>query len=266
MAGLDVHYSAHNIEERILAAIRASGLSSEQRLSPEALGALDHFHTGGRRATIELLELAKIRKQDRVLDLGAGLAGPARMLVSMTGCRVVCLDTSHDYCTGAALLNRLTGLDDRIEVREGSALDMPFADASFEAVWMQNVGMSIPDKRRLYTEIRRVLKPGGRFAFQDVAAGKTGQLYFPVTWALEPAENFLVPAEDICAGLEASGFITEVFEDSSDAELARPPAGAAQGPLTMAVYVDNLAEKVRNNRRSLEEGSIRLVRGVFEAS
>ncbi len=106
MAGLDGHYSAHNIEERILAAIRASGVNPEQRLTPEALGALDHFHTGGRRATIELLEMAKIRKRDRVLDLGAGLTGPARMLVCMAGCRVVCLDASHEYCTGAALLNQ----------------------------------------------------------------------------------------------------------------------------------------------------------------
>ena len=50
MAGAEAHYSARDIEARILAAIRAAGLDPEQRLSPEQLGALDHFHTGGLRA------------------------------------------------------------------------------------------------------------------------------------------------------------------------------------------------------------------------
>ena len=45
MASLDAHYSARDIETRVLAAIRAAGLNPEQRLAPEELGALDHFHT-----------------------------------------------------------------------------------------------------------------------------------------------------------------------------------------------------------------------------
>ena len=71
MAGLEEHYSAHDIEARILAALRGAGLNPEQRLSPEKLGALDHFHTGGLRASRELAELAQIRVKHRVLDIGA---------------------------------------------------------------------------------------------------------------------------------------------------------------------------------------------------
>ena len=79
MASLEAHYSARDIEARILAALRAAGLNPEQRLSPDELGALDHFHTGGFRASLDLLELAQIRAEDRVLDIGAGLAGsPSR--------------------------------------------------------------------------------------------------------------------------------------------------------------------------------------------
>ena len=263
MPGLEAHYAARDIEGRILAALRAAGLNPEQRLSPEALGALDHFHTGGLRASRELLELARIRADDRVLDIGAGLAGPARLLVSALGCRVDCLDMSPDYCAGAALLNRLTGLDDRIDVHEGSALDLPFADDSFDVVWMQNVGMNIADKRKLYDEICRVLKPGGRFAFQEMAAGNTATSYFPLPWATDPADSFLVPADETCSVLGESGFIVEHFEDTSEAHLRRTAADAAPSPLTLGVYVDNLAQKAGNARRSLEEGQIRLVRGVF---
>jgi len=59
MANPEAHYSARDIEARILAAVRAAGMNPEQRLSPEDLGALDHFHTGGLRASLELQALAR---------------------------------------------------------------------------------------------------------------------------------------------------------------------------------------------------------------
>ena len=92
MASLEAHYSARDIEARILAALRAAGLNPEQPLSPVELGALDHFHTGGFSASLVLQELAQIRAEDRVLDIGAGLAGPARMLADSPGCRVDCIE------------------------------------------------------------------------------------------------------------------------------------------------------------------------------
>ena len=266
MSGLHTHYSASRIEARILAGIRAAGLDPSRRLSPEELGALDHFHTGGLRASRELLEVTQIRAEGRVLDIGAGLAGSARLLASSVGCRVDCIEMSADYCAGAALLNRLTGLEERIKVYRGSALDLPFADDSFDVVWMQNVGMNIADKRRLYGEVARVLKPGGGYAFQEMAAGSSAPAHFPLPWATDPGDNFLVPAEEMHAVLGECGFSAELFEDTSDTHLSRSLANAtpaAQGQLGLGVFVDDLAQKAANARRSLEEGQVRLVRGVF---
>jgi len=265
MASLEAHYSARDIEERILAAIRAAGLDPEQRLSPDELGALDHFHTGGIRASRELIELAQIRAEDRVLDIGAGLAGCARLLASAPGCRVDCIEMSPDFCAGAELLNRLTGLEERIEVHKGSALDLPFPDDSFDVVWMQNVGMNIADKRQLYGEICRVLKPGGRYAFQEMAAGETATSYFPLPWATDPADSCLISTEAFRSILEENGFIAELFEDTSEAHLNSSTVNSAPSPLTLGVYVDNLAQRAGNARRSLEEGQVRFVRGVFRA-
>jgi SAM-dependent methyltransferase len=268
MAGQETHYSARDIETRILAGLRAAGLNPEQRLSPDQLASLDHFHTGGLRASQELLELARIETEDRVLDLGAGLAGPARLLASVVGCQVDCVEMSPDYCSGAVLLNRLTGLEDRVRVHQGTALDLPFADDSFDVVWMQNVGMNIQDKRKLYGEISRVLKPGGRFVFQEMAAGKVGATYFPLPWATEPGDNFLIPADEMNSMLGECGFSAERFEDTSDVHLSRTLANATpavSGQLGLAVFVDDLATKAANARRSLEEGQVRLVRGVYRA-
>ena len=66
MDNLESHYSVLDIEARILAALREAGLDPEQRLSPEELAALDHFHTGGYPASLKLLELSKIKAGDRV--------------------------------------------------------------------------------------------------------------------------------------------------------------------------------------------------------
>jgi SAM-dependent methyltransferase len=265
---LKTHYSARDIEARILAALRAAGLNPDERVPPEALGALDQFHSGGLRASRELLELARIGAKDRVLDIGAGLAGPARMLASTPGCRVDCLEMSADFCAGAELLNRLTGLDDRIKVHKGSALDMPFRDASFDVAWMQNVGMNIGDKRKLYAEIRRVLKPGGRFVFQEMAAGKAPLSHFPLPWASDPADSHLVSTEEMRSLLGERGFIAGILEDTSAVHLSRTSASVAPatpGQLGLEVFVDDIARKVANSRRSLEEGQVRFVRGVFTA-
>ena len=268
MTTLETHYSASDIEARILAGLRAAGLNPEQRLTFEELGPLDHFHTGGLRASRELLELAGIRAGKRVLDIGAGLGGAARLLAAEAGCRVDCLEMSPDYCTGAALLNRLTGLEGLIEIHQGSAYVLPFPDDSFDVVWMQNVGMNISDKKTLYGEIARVLKPGGRYAFQEMAAGSAATSYYPLPWATRPEDSFLVAFEEMQATLGECGFTAELFEDTSDTHLNRSNSNAtpaAAGQLGLSVFVDNLAVKAGNARRSLEEGQVRLVRGIFTA-
>jgi ubiquinone/menaquinone biosynthesis C-methylase UbiE len=265
MAGLESHYAARDIEARILAALVDAGLDPEGGLTPKQLGALDHFHTGGMRATLDLMRMARIHAGDRVLDIGAGLGGSARLLAVECGCQVEGIELSADYCTGAALLNRLTGLDGQIAIHLGSALDLLFADGSFDIGWMQNVGMNIEDKPRLYAEIRRVLKPGARFAFQEMAAGTTTTRYFPLPWATDPEDNFLASVDDMRALLRASGFEEETFDDTTEAHLKASSEPEVPDVLSMGVFVDDLGLKSGNARRSLEEGQVRLVRAVYRA-
>ena len=263
MAGLEAHYSARDIEARILAAVRAAGLNPEQRLSPEELGALDHFHTGGLRASRELLELAQIRAEDRVLDIGAGLAGPARLLASALGCRVDCLEMSPDFCAGAVLLNRLTGLDDRIEVHKGSALDLPFPDDSFDVVWMQNVGMNIADKARLFSGVRRMLKAGGWFAVYDVMRAGDDPLVYPVPWAADATTSFVDTPGTYRRLLEAAGF-TVVRERGRrafaiDFFATLRARVAQQGPTPLGIHIlmgADFPTKSANMIANLEAGRI----------
>jgi len=268
MSNIVGHYSVEGIEQRILSALRQAGLNPEQRLTPIELAALDHFHTGGYASSLILQDLAKIQSTDRVLDIGAGLAGAARMLAASPGCEVDCIELSQDFCVGAELLNRLTGLEDLVRVFKGSALDLDFADDTFDVAWMQNVGMNIEEKQKFYTEIHRVLKAGGRFAFQEMTAGHA-EPDFPLPWASKATENFLLSGDEMKTMLEDIGFTTDYFEDVSDSQFNPSPSGSGpnipQVDLSLSTYVDNLALKAENAQRSLKDGRVRFYRGVFRA-
>lgn len=68
------------------------------------------------------------------------------------------------------------------------------------------------------------------------------------------------------SSIEACGRQCKLFEDTSKAHLNKSNSNAkpsTQGQLSLASFVDNLAEKAGNARKSLEEDQVRLVRGVF---
>src|SRR6266567_8497908 len=82
----------------------------------------------------------------------------ARLLAARFGCLVTALDLTGEYCRAAQMLNKATGLADRVMVRQGSALALPFADGAFDGARTQHASMNIRDKLRLYAQIRRVLR------------------------------------------------------------------------------------------------------------
>lgn len=87
--------------------------------------------------------------------------------------------------------------------------------------------------------------------------------------ATRRAIGVLVSAEEMRTLLGESGLAVELFEDTSDAHLSGSIASAKPsepGRLGLAIFVDDLAQKAGNARRSLEEGQVRLVRGIFRRS
>src|SRR5260221_12426937 len=73
------------------------------------------------------------------------------------------------------MLTERTGLNGQVTFQWGNALEMPFADSIFDVAWTQFAGMNIEDKPRFYSECRRILKDGGRLAFQEVMAEAGGK-------------------------------------------------------------------------------------------
>jgi sarcosine/dimethylglycine N-methyltransferase len=262
------HYGKTGLTERLKAALAAFG-PEDQRLTPQQLAALDQFHTRGLAATAELAAMAGVTAGTSVLDVGSGVGGPARFLAATYGCQVCGVDLSEPFVEAARYLTERTGQSGQVSFQIASALELPFDDGLFEVVLLQHVAMNIPDRAQLYRELRRVLKPGGRFATFDIVLN-SGEPHYPVPWALTPETSFLWTAVATRQAIEAAGFHTLAWQDDTEAAKAWFVQMRASGPLPSpnlgVVMGRDIVELTANLGRNLLEGRLGVLTAVFEAA
>ena len=272
---LNAHYGRPDLLGAILDGLRAAGKDAEAP-TREDLAPVDQFHIGGLPATRELAELAGIRAGMEVLDVGGGIGGPARALAAEYGCDVTVLDITEEFCRAGEGLTTRLGLSERVRFRCASALEMPFPDQSFDVVWTQHSSMNIEDKRQLYAEAYRVLRPGGRLALHEVMAGPTQPVYFPAPWAEDPSVSFLLPPAEMRTLIAGVGFREAAWRDVTEQartffEAMRPAIERAAGgdPPPLGVHLlrrsgTQWGASSLNQIRNLAEERIALVEAVFE--
>jgi sarcosine/dimethylglycine N-methyltransferase len=262
------HYRATGLTERLKTALAALG-PEDQQLTPQKLAALDQFHTRGLAATAELAKLSGITAGMSVLDVGSGVGGPARFLAATCGCQVTGVDLSEPFVEAARYLTERTGQSGQVSFQAASALELPFDAGRFDIVLLQHVAMNISDRTRLYREIRRVLKPGGRFATFDVVLND-GEPHYPVPWARTPATSFLLSAAATRAAIEPAGFRALAWHDDTEAAKAWIAELRASGPPPSpnlgVVMGPDFAQLAANLGRNLMEGRLGIITAVFEAA
>ena len=142
----------------------------------------------------------------RVLEIGAG-----------AGANLPHLNPDIDYVaiepnefSRGHLQRRVAERGLRAEVREGAAEQLPFADASFDAVFCSLVLCTVHDVPAALAEVKRVLKPGGRFAFVEHVGAPVGTRTRRVQRAIRPFWQVLgdgcQPDRETAAAFRGAGF------------------------------------------------------------
>ncbi|MBV9354158.1 MAG: class I SAM-dependent methyltransferase [Chloroflexi bacterium] len=249
---LRAHYQSTSLTDRLRSALLELA-PEDQSLTVAQLAPLDQFHIRGIRATQELAAAAGLQPTSRVLDLGAGLGGPARYLAATSDCRVTGVDLSPGFVDAATYLTARCGLSDRVTFQVGDALDLPFPEGAFDAVFLQHVAMNIQDRAALYAGVRRMLTPGGRFATYDLVL-RDGDIEYPVPWASDASTSFLLDADETRTALERAGFQVTFWRDDTQAAIdwfqatlaGPPPSGPNLGVLLGPAFVAMTTNLARN--------------------
>lgn len=114
-------------------------------------------------------EFAQIREGDTVLDLGSGAGNDCFVARAETGAlgKVIGIDFTSEMIRRARRNAEKLGFNN-VEFRQGDIEDMPVSDQSVDVVVSNCVLNLVPDKRKVFAEIRRVLRPGGHFSISDI--------------------------------------------------------------------------------------------------
>jgi ubiquinone/menaquinone biosynthesis C-methylase UbiE len=255
------HYSVGDLAKRILDGLADIGADLDH-LTIEDLAVIDEFHIGGREATKYIISNLSLSADEHVLDIGSGIGGAGRTIVSQVGCRITGIDLTPEYVEVARILTKLTGLDDKTDFQTASALSLPFDNEVFDAAITIHMAMNILDRDALYQEACRVMKPGALFAIYDVMKKGDEPISFPVPWAETPQSSHLVAAKEMPSLLENAGFEVCKVEDRSEFAFdyfKRRLAAVSKGSSSLGPHIimgTTAREKFQNINLNMESGRI----------
>jgi len=271
---IKTHYNSDNLTQKIKTALIKAG-KDLSNLEPKDLSPIDQIHTGGARSSIELFKKLTISPDARVLDAGCGIGGSSRLLAKQFNCRVVGVDLAEKFIESAIFLTQCTRLENLVSFQQGSVLDLPFENNTFDAILCQHILMNIEDKSTAVKEFFRVLKPGGKLMLHEIEKGDNDSLLLPVPWADKSSISFLESRDVMSPIFKEQGFEIEFFSDQTASACTgwekfnavaqkRPPQPNALG--LGIIFGSNAKFFGKNMYANFKNNSICLVEAILKKS
>jgi len=265
MNNIHGYYASNDLYNRIVDGLGAMDIALDE-VTLDDLLPVDEFHIRSKTATKELIKLSGFTPDMHILDVGCGVGGSTRRLADEIGCRVTGIDLSDEYIDAAEKLTQIFKMQDKVKFRAGSALEMPFADESFDGAWSIQMGMNIEDKLSWMKDVYRVLKPGGRVVLYELHADINTPAHYPTPWAQDISMSFLVQPVEFRNILTATGFMIDAWTDKTDlariafADMKEPVGAPNLPPLGTHLLVGNdILTKAYNLKRNLFEQRVTLI-------
>ena len=250
---LQGHYASPGIREKIQAGLEVLGQTTST-VTPGELKMMDEFHMGGVPAAMHVLQAMGFTEQDTVLDVGCGVGGTTRSLAAnFRVSSIEGVDLTPEYIQVGTEINTWPLVKASFQggvvprLTQGSALALPFPEASFSKIIMLHVGMNVEDKAQLFKEFRRVLKPGGTVGVFDVMRTGHGELPFPMPWSSVAETSFVQTPEAYKLAMSEAGLTVLREENRREAimeALAKQlqnatDVGSPKNPLSLGILMGN---------------------------
>ena len=160
--------SLYSEVDRIHNDLSAIGIGPDDPLSVDVLSQFDQFHYFGTDAVDHAIREAGISSASHVLDIGAGLGGPARYLSERTGCHVTAVELQPDLNALGESLTARCALAGQINHEQADILTYPIEPSSYDAVVSWLCFYHIADHQTLLSQVFKALKPGGKLYVEDL--------------------------------------------------------------------------------------------------
>jgi len=201
--------------ERVECELKANGQANGP-LEPSDLVSMDQLHYGGTQAVDEAMRVLAINADDHILDVGAGLGGPARYMANEMGCAVTAVELQPDLDALGQKLTERCGLSEHITHHCGDILETDLPEAKFDAMVSWLTVLHIPERQRLFGRCRRALKTHGRVSIEDFYAPTALDAQTQHTLKKEVACPYLPSKKDYANQLEQSGFEVVELQEMSE--------------------------------------------------
>jgi sarcosine/dimethylglycine N-methyltransferase len=123
------------------------------------------------RANAHMAKPAALKPGQRVIEAACGVGSTARYLAKNFAVRVQATNIAEMQLTEGRELTAQAGLSNLIEFSYADYHELPFPDASFDVWWCQEALLYAIDKRRVFNEAIRVVRPGGHLIMSDLLLG-----------------------------------------------------------------------------------------------
>lgn len=256
--------------QMILGAIERMGVS-QANITRKHTSAFDEFHVRGRAVSEELFSQIELNKDSLILDLGCGLGGTCRMLADKYDCMAHGIDYSEQHIETANSLSNLVGLADKTLFTQADATKLPYPSEQFDLIITQHVQMCITNKEKFYSEVKRILKKGGRFIYYDVLKKSDGSLNYPLPWVDEKINNHLISSDQLKNQLHSLGFKKISSQDQTQKGINFLSSFLAKAEDKPAILTgqkilmgENAFDKITNLYQALKGGVVGLESGTYE--